>query len=187
MATPDRPRAGQSLTPIWLPATALTMGQHAPLLSWLQHQGSLTARLRAHCRGQFSVEVLRQHWGTATPEESRALGIPPRARVLIREVLLKGYGQPWVWARSLLPERSLTGPLRCLRKLDDQPLGGWLFKQPGLQRGPVTIRSFPAADPCLPAALGIGQPLWGRRSVFRVLDKPLLVSEVFLPEFVATL
>jgi chorismate--pyruvate lyase len=27
--------------------------------------------------------------------------------------------------------------------------------------------------------------IWGRRTVFRLADKPLLVSEIFLPEFPA--
>lgn len=180
-------RPGRPFTTRWLPATALTMGQHGSLLNWLQHQGSLTARLRAHCGGHLSVEILDQYWGCARLDETQALDIPLRSRVLIREVVLKGHGQPWVWARSILPEGSLTGSLRCLRTLNDQPLGGWLFKQHSLERGPVKIRGFQPDDPTLPPSLAIDQPLWGRRSVFRVQSKPLLVAEVFLPEFLETL
>ena len=187
MAFTDDSRLSHPFTPIWLPATALTLGEHGPLLNWLQHPGSLTARLRAHCGGHFAVEVLNQYWGCARLDETQALGMPLRARVLIREVLLKGYGQPWVWARSILPERSLTGSLRYLRKLDNQPLGGWLFKQPTLERGPVNIRNFQPGDPALPPALQTDQSLWGRRSVFRLHGKPLLVGEVFLPQFLKTL
>lgn len=163
------------------------MGQHGPLLNWLQHPDSLTARLRAHCRGHFSVEVLNQYWGMARLDETQALDIPLRSRVLVREVVLKGYGQPWVWARSIMPERSLTGTLRYLRKLDDQPLGSWLFKQPTLERGVVKIRAFQPDDLALPPKLDIDRPLWGRRSVFWVHHKPLLVGEVFLPDFLKTL
>lgn len=171
----------------WLPATALTLRQHTPLLDWLQHPGSLTSRLQAHSRGAFSVEVLTQHWGRAEPLEAVALGIKPQARVLIREVILKGHGKPWVWARSLLPERSLRGSLRRLRKLDNQPLGGWLFKQPSLQRGPLESTCYGSGDSRLPNALSVDQPLWGRRSVFYVHNKPILVGEVFLPDFLDTL
>jgi chorismate--pyruvate lyase len=181
------PQTGHRLTSTWLPATALTLGQHTPLLSWLQHQGSLTARLRAHCGGQFTVEVLNQYWGCARADEALIQGISPRARVLIREVLLKGYGQPWVWARSILPASSLSGSLRCLRKLDNQPLGGWLFKQPSLERGPMTVAYLKPAELPVSELLGIEQPLWGRRSVFRVQGKPMLVGEVFLPDFLDTL
>lgn len=187
MACIDDPTPGHRLSTLWLPATALSMGHHGALLRWLQHPDSLTARLRAHCHGQFSVEVLDQYWGMARLDETQALNIPQRSRVLVREVLLKGYGQPWVWARSILPERSLTGTLRHLRKLSEQPLGGWLFRQQTLERGPVKIRAFLPGDPVLPSQLGIHQPLWGRRSVFRVHHKPLLVAEVFLPDFVKTL
>ncbi|WP_439134772.1 chorismate--pyruvate lyase family protein [Pseudomaricurvus sp.] len=188
----------------WHSATALTLSlqgqsqhvqsKHSTLLDWLKHPGSLTARLQAHSQGAFSVEVLTQHWGRAEPMEARALGISPRARVLIREVILKGHNQPWVWARSLLPERSLTGSLRHLRKLNNQPLGGWLFKQPSLQRDPLEISCFGQGDSRLPAAVVQGcdaqlqnQTLWGRRSVFYVQNKPILVGEVFLPDFIDTL
>ncbi|NHO68201.1 chorismate lyase [Aestuariicella hydrocarbonica] len=170
-----------------MPPTALTLKRHTPLLSWLQDPGSLTTRLQRHSQGTFSVQVLTQHWGRAEPSEAAALGIHPRARVLIREVILQGHGQPWVWARSILPQASLTGSLRCLRKLDNRPLGGWLFKQPGLQRDPLEVTCYAVADDRLPAALVNDQALWGRRSVFYVHGKPLLVGEVFLPAFLQTL
>lgn len=175
----------------WHPASSLMYGlkggRHTALLDWLQHPGSLTARLKAHSHGAFSVQVLTQHWGRAEPMEAVALGIAPHAQVLIREVILKGHNQPWVWARSLLPESSLTGSLRRLRKLDNQPLGGWLFKQPSLQRDPLEISCYGIGDTRLPAVFAPTQPLWGRRSVFYVQDKPILVGEVFLPDFVESL
>lgn len=171
----------------WFPATALTLKQHFPVLSWLQDPGSLTAALQKHSQGQFSVTVLAQYWGRAEFSEAQALAISPRADVLIREVILSGANQPWVWARSILPRRSLTGPLRKLSKLTNQPLGGWLFKQPNLQRDPLEISRFTPADPRLPSIIDTQGELWGRRSVFYVHRKPILVAEVFLPEFLATL
>ena len=171
----------------WFPATALTLKQHQPVLDWLQDPGSLTAALQRHSGDQFAVQVLAQYWGRAEFSEVQALGIKPRDQVLIREVILTGGGRPWVWARSILPRRSLTGPLRKLSKLSNQPLGGWLFKQPNLRRDPLEISRFAVGDPRLPEALQADRELWGRRSVFYVHDKPILVGEVFLPEFLATL
>ena len=176
-----------SLARRWFPATALTLKQHEPVLDWLQDPGSLTAALQRHSDGQFAVQVLAQYWGRAEFSEAKALGISPRDEVLIREVILTGRGQPWVWARSILPRRSLSGPLRKLSKLSNQPLGGWLFKQPNLRRDPLEISRFAEDDPRLPKAVQTHRPLWGRRSVFYVHNKPILVGEVFLPEFLATL
>ncbi len=171
----------------WFPATALTIKRHSALLKWLQDPGSLTAALQRHSAGEFSVRVLAQYWGRADFSEAQALGIDHRAEVLIREVILSGHGQPWVWARSILPRQSLTGRLRKLRKLSNQPLGGWLFKQPNLQRDPLTVSCFTPTDQRLPMEVDSDQALWGRRSVFYVHQKPILVAEVFLPEFLATL
>ncbi|MYM63824.1 chorismate lyase [Pseudomaricurvus sp. HS19] len=164
----------------WCSARTLHLNHTGPLASWLQHPGSLTARLVAWSGGAFDVQLCSLRWGRAQADEARALGIDPRARVLIREVILRGHGQPWVWARSILPWRSLQGPMRCLSKLDNQPLGGWLFRQPGLERGPLQVARFNTPG-------GESPVLWGRRSVFRAYHKPVLVAEVFLPEFVATL
>ncbi len=171
----------------WFPATALTLKQHSPLLSWLQDPGSLTAALQRHSQGEFSVRVLAQYWGRAHFAEAQALGIAPRARVLIREVILSGHHQPWVWARSILPRQSLSGRLRTLSQLSNQPLGGWLFKQPNLRRDPLAVSRFCPADARLPREVNTDQTLWGRHSVFYVDQKPILVAEVFLPEFLATL
>jgi chorismate--pyruvate lyase len=82
-----------------------------------------------------------------------------------------------------LPLRSLTGRLRQLRRLDSRPLGGFLFRQPGLERAPLEISRLGPGCDYVPASLQGDAPLWGRRSVFRLDDRPLLVSEVFLPAF----
>jgi len=104
---------------------------------------------------------------------------------LIREVVLRGHRQPWVFARSVLPLTSLTGRLRRLRKQGNQPLGKFLFKHPQLERSPVVIARFGKGNRYLPEVLQGEQPLWGRRSVFRLDNRPLLVSEVFLDHFTA--
>ncbi len=166
-------------------------------------RGSLTARLQHHSGHHFRVQILAQRWGRASTDEARILRLSPRARVLIREVILLGRDQPWVWARSILPAASLTGSLRRLVHLDDRPLGGWLFRQPSLSRGPMQIACIDANTPLLPTQVrrdssyfidsapvksaSCDLSLWGRRSVFYVKTKPLLVSEVFLPDFLATL
>ncbi|MFL0797845.1 MAG: chorismate lyase [Cellvibrionaceae bacterium] len=156
--------------------------------TWLLDQGSLTARLQQLSGGQFSVHRLSQAWGRPTLSERRALGLDHHQLALVREVLLYGGDQPWVYARSILPAATLTGPLRSLRQLDEKPLGALLFSNPTMCRGDIEVAKVPVAY-LPPSAHGVVESLqetdalWGRRSVFFLYDKPLLVSETFLPEF----
>jgi len=151
---------------------------------WLLDRGSLTQRLVAASGGEFRVRILSQ--GIAKPRRSEAqtLGITRQHLAVVREVILYGNDQPWVYARSVLPLSSLTGRLARLRKLDERPLGALLFADPSMRRGKLELARVQPAKVALPLELGIfDTPLWGRRSVFYIADKPLLVSEIFLPTF----
>lgn len=148
-----------------------------PLRNWLLDRGSLTDRLIAKSEGRFRVEVLRQYRGVARPDEARCLGLDKRQAAWIREVILYGNNTPWVFARSILPEKSLACSLRHLKHLGNKPLGAVLFNDPHMRRSVIEIARFEARD--LPA--GISSHAWGRRSVFYLRKQPLLVSEVFLP------
>ncbi|WP_444929061.1 chorismate--pyruvate lyase family protein [Microbulbifer sp. SSSA002] len=157
------------------------------LLPWLTYSDSLTAALKQQSGGDFYVRVLYQGWQPPRPEEGRALGLHPGSRALIREVLLYGCGQPWVYARSVLPERSLQGKSRNLRSLDSRPLGELLFSEPGIRRGEITLNLLQKSANCPDRELGDrGSEVWGRRSIFWLRDKPLLVAEAFLPHFKPT-
>ncbi len=170
----------------WHQKGGLNMRLHCSriLHDWLQDAGSLTARLITQSHGEFKVEVLFQGFGQIRLDERRALGLNKHHATLVREVILYGNNQPWVFARSLLPLSSLTGRLRHLRKASRKPLGAFLFKQTHLQRSPIEITRIHQKHHYLPEYLLQKQSVWGRRSVFFVDQKPLLVSEVFLPDFV---
>jgi chorismate--pyruvate lyase len=157
------------------------------LKHWLHDRGSLTRSLQKKSGGEFSVTVLKQRWGKPRLDEARALNIPPQHFALIREVILHGNKQPWVYARSVLPQRALNGRLRFLRKLGNKPLGALLFSNPSIKREPVVLQRV--AQSRLPASLQqSGQaPLWGRYSIFRYGKNGILVSEVFLPAFVKSI
>ena len=143
---------------------------------WLSDTGSLTARLLELSQGDLKVRVLQQSLEVPAFSERQLLGIGDRKRALVREVILFGANQPWVYARSIVPLTTLTGRLRKLRRLTNQPLGELLFKDPTMRREPVQVACFEPAS-------NINLPIWGRRSVFKLDNKPLLVAEVFLPDF----
>lgn len=152
-----------------------------PWRSWLLDQGSLTARLMAASGGDFRVEVLAQTLRRPSREERIALGLPERQVTLVREVLLRGRGEPWVYARSVVPLAVLRGRYGFLRRLGNQPLGALLFRDAGIRRGGIEVtRRVP------PRFLLKGpdaSPAWVRRSLFYLDRQPLLVAEMFLPGF----
>ena len=167
----------------WQPLSRVYPKPAAPLREWLADRGSLTDRLIRHSDGEFRVGILRKHWGRCRPDESKALRIPPHHRVLVREVILYGKQQPWVYARSILPACSLQHSLKYLGRLGNKPLGAVLFSDPFLQRSEIEITCLQPGD--LPVSTT--QVVWGRRSVFCLQHQLLLVSEIFLPDFVAGL
>lgn len=155
-----------------------------PLLPWLLHPGSLTAALKHHSNGEFSVQILNQGWQQPRLDERRALNLRDKSLALVREVLLCGRGQPWVYARSILPERSLAGKHRHLRSLDNRPLGELLFSRADMKRGPIVLNRLARNPQCpLDQLAGMAPRAWGRRSTFWLGDKPLLVAETFLSSF----
>ena len=171
--------------PLWKDYRA-TVSLDIPLQwqCWLLDRGSLTQRLTTASHGAFRVQILRQQIMRPQLSEQQLLHMPNRSLAVVREVLLYGNDQPWVFARSILPLTSLTGAQRRLRKLDNRPLGALLFADPGMRRGSMQIGRIEARNLPLPNNLnGATKPLWGRRSVFYIDTKPLLVSEIFLPGF----
>lgn len=141
--------------------------------SWLLDSGSLTQRLVKRSQGNFRVEVVRQGWMRPTRSEANALGIDQRQCALVREVQLIGNDVPWVFARSIIPAQTLTGRERQLRMLGNRSLGSLLFTDPTMRRNPIEISRLQLQDKT---------EIWARRSVFFLSNKPLLVTEAFLPE-----
>lgn len=159
------------------------------LYGWLLDPASLTLRLQHLCDGGFRVRVISQRWDTPRLDEARALGVRPETRAIIRQVQLLCDDKPWVYARTVIPVTSLTGRLQRLAHLGTRPLGAMLFADPGMQRGRVELACIRKGETLFAdATRGLRHRsacIWGRRSVFRIACKPLLVSEIFLPGFPA--
>lgn len=146
-------------------------GAPAPWNRWLADRGSLTRHLITASQGNFCVRLLKQGWGYPTRSEALLLKIPPRQWAVIREVELQGNGQPWVYARSVIPAATLTGRERQLHGVGSRSLGSVLFRNPTMRRGPMQITHLSSGK----------QRFYARRSLFLLSNKPLLVCEVFLP------
>ena len=149
--------------------------------SWLLDRGSLTQRLIKASNGAFRVRKLHQSWQYPTPSEAACLGLKPRQLAMVREVELLCHNQPWVYARSVFPQATLTGRLRCLKKLDTRPLGALLFSEPSMRRTHFEVAALNNADLANYFTSSSDRFSWGRRSLFFIDEKPLLVAEIFLP------
>ncbi|MCB1868874.1 MAG: chorismate lyase [Gammaproteobacteria bacterium] len=155
--------------------------------SWLYDRASLTARIKSACRcGAFRVRVVRQGWGKPLYSEESLLGMRHGEIAIVREVELLCSGKPWVFARTLIPASSLCGPARRLAHLGNRPLGEVLFSDQRARRGVTQVaRLLPRHRLFVAAVAELEDPpaeIWGRRSLFRLSSKPLLVNEIFLPD-----
>ncbi|MDH5516275.1 MAG: chorismate lyase [Gammaproteobacteria bacterium] len=161
-------------------AQSFSHAMPADVADWLFDPASLTARLIRTCAGRFSVKVLSQGYGNARLSESRALQMQHREKALIREVHLLCDQQPLVYARTVIPVSTLSGAQKHLAHLGDKPLGAVLFSDKTMQREEMQIACLNPSQVKLASRGNVD--IWGRRSVFKLSAKPLLVSEYFLPD-----
>lgn len=141
---------------------------------WLRETGSLTALLSN--AGVLSIDVINDGWGQPTQRERKVLSLRAREAARVREVVLKVNGTPMIYARSIIPARALVGHWRHLSKLKNQSLGGFLFQDKQLVRGPIEIVSLPNN-----LFHEVNESVWARRSIFKQYNRGVLVSEAFLP------
>ena len=174
------------LEPHWQPHSPVARhGASVELLDWLLDPGSLTRRLQTSCYGQFSVNPDYQGWQRPMLNEALTLGMLPHERCFVREVRLLCDDVPLVFARTVIPIRTLTGPRRRLSRLGKKSLGAVLFANPSMVRSGIEVTRLSPGQPLFSrATLNLANPpssIWGRRSAFFLDHHALLVSEIFLP------
>jgi chorismate--pyruvate lyase len=152
---------------------------------WLTYPRSLTRRIVERSR-TFRVELLAQRMRFANDDEYRALGRPPHRLVLVREVLLHADDRAVVMAHSVVARRDVEGPWRSLVGLGTRPLAAVLFADPRVRRSDFEYARIDRRHALWKSAcrlLGRELPaMWARRSLFRRNGRPLMVTELFLPE-----
>jgi chorismate lyase len=173
----------------WLPSLPKSLTQTLPisLRSWLTETGSLTQRVQRACSVEhpFSLQVLRRGFSAAHRDELPLLGLHDRARM--REILLKRGDVPLVFAHSVISHRDLHGAWAILDGIGGRSLGSILFSDHTVRRGALHFRRLDARHPLFRKALpwceeGPPIELWARRAVFERKGRPLIVTEVFLPQ-----
>ncbi|CAN0481919.1 unnamed protein product [Discosporangium mesarthrocarpum] len=141
---------------------------------WLTHPGSLTHQLKLTSGDDFRVQVLAEGELQLANAVLRGEFGPLAADhpFWSRKVLLQGKGQDWVQAHTLLPGHSQLSPLVEVMSLGRKPLGEFLFNHPLLTRSHLHITRSSAG-------------VWGRKSLFFLYRKPIMVAEFFLGELLA--
>ena len=156
----------------------------AQTLDWLFDEGSLTRRLTEISDNAFSVLPLYEGWQVLRPDECAALDLPQGVQGWVREVYLRGHGEPWVFARSVAGKHSLHEGGLNMDELGTRSLGELLFSDQAFERGAMQVCHYPRN--WLPQA-DQADHLWARRSRFVRGKLSVLVAEVFLPKLWAAL
>lgn len=154
---------------LWRPCHQLPVRPNPFWRDWLLDSGSLTERLDQISSDTFHVNVIDEGWCLAGQRQRQIFAGDKVTQLMwSRRVQLCLYGRPWVAAHSLIPYSSLVGSGRQLVSLKSKPLGRFLFQQSGLQRGGLEVTR-------------LTDDIWGRRSLFYLQQKPILVAEFFWP------
>ncbi|WP_411728409.1 chorismate--pyruvate lyase family protein [Methyloglobulus sp.] len=152
--------------------------------SWTYEAGSLTRRLRDYYGNTIAVSILFHQWRTPFLSECRQLQLPLHRYGLTREVILHKNGKPLLLARTIIPEETIKVAHRNLSDLGNRPLGEVIFSYPDLERITMDLALIAPATWTSQAQrkANIDQPTWGRRTLYAIRERPMLVSEFFLPE-----
>ena len=159
----------------WAPSDQVALSDPY-LKNWLLDTGSLTERVQSLCR-HFSLEKLGQGRQGLHHSEQALLNAATDSDWQVREVLLCADGEPWVYARSVIPQTLIDDELA---NLGTQPLGKRLFNDARFARSDFELcQATPEALSRL--NMDIADTLWGRRSLFSFQGSRMIVAEVFLP------
>jgi len=166
---------------IWTSET-LSSYCNGKVASWLYDHNSLTEKLEASY-SHFSVKVKQQF--SVKPSKHLSALFNSEEKILVREVFLYCDHKPVVFAQTEIPYSTLTEEQEKLIEIGDQSLGKILFQDPTMLRGQIEVTEFKNGSPFHQLSAELKQPvehsLWARRSLFYLNNKPLLVSELFLP------
>lgn len=156
----------------------------ASVQSWTYEPGSLTQRLRSYYGNAVTVKVLHQQWQTPFLSERNLLNVPEHRFCLVREVMLHANAKPLLLARTIIPEQTIKVAHRNLSHLGTRPLGEVIFSYPQLERLELGLSEIKPSTwkPDVLSLADITQAIAGRRTVYAIAHKPMLVSEFFLPD-----
>ncbi|WP_373054810.1 chorismate lyase [Vibrio salinus] len=156
----------------WVCPTDFTFSSEKTL-HWLSEQGSLSVLLKSHC-DSLTVELLENSWvGYEQLQDDEKWLLPDQSHYLIRKVILRGDGMPWVFGYSVIPETTALSQHYDLTNIGELPLGETIFSANKVRRDCLMMSKIKNTD---------GDMLDIRRSRLWMEENPLLVTELFLSD-----
>lgn len=157
-------------------------------MDWMLKPYNLSEALSQVC-AHLSVQILFQGMDCYQDDEAQALQIQGQTSCYVRQVILKGDGVPFCFARIVVPMQTYHQYQSQFALLNDQFLGNTLlYSNPTTKRHAFEYTRISHTHPYTQYLMNIN-PLGARRSVFHMDGQfPLLVSEIFLetiPEYKA--
>ncbi len=152
----------------WISNEAMeTELQNNLIKSWLLEEGPITSRIKS--TESFKLSLIKDQIEKVNTIETSFLG-KEIGQVKIREVILYGDEQPRVFARSIIPVKTIQDGFSKLGELGTKPLGDILFEREVFKKIEVVYAKFTNSE----------NIFWGRKSKYLVKNLPLSVMEVFL-------
>jgi chorismate--pyruvate lyase len=141
--------------------------------SWITEEGSLTERLKKEFNN-VKVDVIYE--GLASEKKTD----------YIREVIIKSFDKPMIFAQSQIKMIDLDSAWSCLKELGQKSLANILFKDPKIFRHSLLYRLCDSNDILYRRLKSLGyiheEILWIRKSKWEKEGKFLFLTEAFLPK-----
>jgi len=135
--------------------------------SWLIEKGPITKRIKSE--ESFKLNLIKDEISAVDDSEKKFLE-ETSDKIKVREVILLGNNIPRVYAKSLIPIRTIENGFSRLGELGTKPLGDILFEKEIFKKTDVVYAQFQDKDSIF----------WGRKTKYIVKNMPLSVMEVFL-------
>ena len=135
--------------------------------SWLIEKGPITKRIKS--KESFKLNLIKDEICSVDDSEKKFLE-ESSDKIKVREVILMGNNIPRVYAKSLIPIRTIENGFSRLGELGTKPLGDILFEKEIFKKTNVVYAQFQDQDSIF----------WGRKTKYIVKNMPLSVMEVFL-------
>lgn len=156
------------------------------LTPWLEHQGSITDKLKA-LAGEAHLQLIKHRWELTDTWDQSTLHLKPKKSVLHREILMWAHNEPCWFARTVLPKTTYLKEETLFSRLETTPLGELIHHHPGIKRTsirPYLIAAHSMEHTYLTHTLEhVSTPLWGRCSTFTLHNQhEFYLLEIFLPK-----
>ena len=111
--------------------------------SWLIEKGPITKRIKSE--ESFKLNLIKDEISAVDDSEKKFLE-ESSDKIKVREVILMGNNIPRVYAKSLIPIRTIENGFSRLGELGTKPLGDILFEKEIFKKTDVVYAQFQVQD-----------------------------------------